>query len=236
MEYFSDANKRLAGLKVVSGMVEDWRMTAIAAAINGIWHAASTGEAPPPPSLYDLEAFSPTDQLLACAAFTEASPAVEQAFRYTCGKHGAKVTPDREPAFKLALRNLMFAVNRPKFTAPAGSGLNAWLKSDDAGISAVALAALTMGREQIARDVDVQFVPRDLEEFSRSLSLIHACPTVRSGIAGIPQARPGSPWARLAARWEEAENLHKEGRGVELQTLLGQCQTPSKTPHKMVAS
>ena len=101
----------------------------------------------------------------------------------------------------------------------ANSGIQAWLASDDTGLSskylleqlAKAIGATVHwegfgGKPSIVRGVDH---PHDPGDFGRCLRMLEACPSLRSQI-GFMCGGHGPEWGALARNWEQLEALYRE--------------------------
>lgn len=110
---------------------------------------------------------------------------------------------------------VMDAINKPHQHAVPGSGLVAWLLSDDTGISSRAIArhlsrhagmATPIPREKHWHGNDSH--PRDRGDFGRCYRLLEAVPELRSHLAKMAELSP--EWAGLVAVWDELESLYRE--------------------------
>ena len=87
--------------------------------------------------------------------------------------------------------------------AVAGSGIDAWRKTDSVGKSSDFMAA-TLG----GAGVRAYAHPHDPADFGRCVSLLEAAPELRSKLPKM--AAQSKVWARLVGAWEELEALWDE--------------------------
>jgi hypothetical protein len=92
-------------------------------------------------------------------------------------------------------------LNQPFRPARPNSGLQAWLSSDDAGLSSKYMASVLNG-SVILGGYRVGYAhPHDIADFSRCVKLLQAVPQFEPR---LPEMRKCSPqWSRLVAAWPE---------------------------------
>lgn len=106
------------------------------------------------------------------------------------------------------------AFGKPHEAARPGSGLEAWLRSDDTGASSLAMArhlaplAGINAFVQLGRHAHGGEHPADPEDFGRCMRLLEAVPELKGHMASM--ASVSTTWARLAGCWEELEALYRE--------------------------
>ena len=108
-----------------------------------------------------------------------------------------------------AANSIIREFERPYTPAGENVGRDAWLKSDDVGLSSRYLAYMAglIGYAEYAH-------PHDSGDFGRCLSLIRACPKAFADLSRLP--RDQKTWAKLLASWNELTELHGKGEHSEL--------------------
>jgi hypothetical protein len=97
----------------------------------------------------------------------------------------------------------------PHTPARPGSGLEAWLRSDDTGISSLTMAwklGPLVGRAVNSPRHGPDH-PSDPSDFGRCVGLLEAAPEMRSHLPAMAEVSP--VWARLVASWDELEGLYR---------------------------
>lgn len=92
---------------------------------------------------------------------------------------------------------------REKKEAKAAMGMDAWLQSDDTGLSskAMAMAMFACGNGQ-------KDYPHDPSDFGRCYRFLEAVPEARSRLTMMRDVSP--VWARLVDAWDELTALYLE--------------------------
>jgi hypothetical protein len=82
-------------------------------------------------------------------------------------------------------------------------GLDAWLSSDQTGVSSIFMAGVLSG--SFSRKFGH---PHDPSDFGRCLGLLDACPELRGNIRRM--AEHGAEWSALVGAWHELEKMYRE--------------------------
>jgi len=126
---------------------------------------------------------------------------------------GVKTVNTRQMNAVIAGANAMLAeLNAGHRTAVAGSGLAAWLRSDETGQSSIYMASHLAPRIGLMVYSREYAVPHDPEDFERCVKLLDAAPELRPHLNEMARAVHGKIWNRLAAEWDELERLYREER------------------------
>lgn len=108
-------------------------------------------------------------------------------------------------------------LRQPDRPSVAASGMEAWLKSDDTGMSSRYMA-FTIGTGPPAEYAH----PWDPSDLGRCLRLLEACPELRPLVPAM--AKTGKEWKALVEHWDELEALYREelptGRAPKLYDLM----------------
>jgi hypothetical protein len=112
-----------------------------------------------------------------------------------------------------AVDSIIEEIEKPTVGSSPGMGFEAWMESDDTGLSSRYLAISLSGRcaPQLAW-------PHDSADFGRCVRMLDAVPELRGRLDLLEHAP--EPWPKLWARWEEAEALYRAGHGKELDALI----------------
>lgn len=92
---------------------------------------------------------------------------------------------------------------RPERVVTSGMGLNAWLHSDQTGMSSKYMSSQLTNACSAERAY-----PRDPSDFGRCLGLLKAAPELREKIGQMRECGP--QWAALVDHWDELESLYNE--------------------------
>lgn len=126
--------------------------------------------------------------------------------------------------------------NRPDVTAEPGCGLQAWLKSDQVGLSSLRMAqvlapwaSLPEPRHKLADKTHRAF-PCDPADFERCLILLRAEPAL---VPHLPVMAAEHPvWAAYVARWAEMSKVLEEelqsGQAPRLFRIMEQIQAKAR--------
>lgn len=107
-------------------------------------------------------------------------------------------------------------LKRPPKMAEANMGLEAWLSTDDVGLSSKYMASVLGGGFIVS-----YAHPHDVDDFGRCSRLLLAVPEYRGR---LPWMRDRSPqWAGLVAVWADIETLIAEGQNVKANALIRQA-------------
>lgn len=99
---------------------------------------------------------------------------------------------------------ILEGIDRPDIASVPGSGLQAWLNSDDTGASSKAMAARLFGLP--IRPSDSTCHPWDPSDFGRCHRFLEAVPDARPRLQEVAGLSP--VWARLIAAWDELTALY----------------------------
>lgn len=91
----------------------------------------------------------------------------------------------------------------PERKAEPGIGLDAWMMTDDTGVSSEFMASVLSGRFMRRYGH-----PHDANDFGRCVRLLEACPELRAELDVLEEASP--EWYALATRWGEFESLYRD--------------------------
>jgi len=105
---------------------------------------------------------------------------------------------------------------RETIIAPPGSGIKAWLASDEVGASSLFMARTLAPVAGIATRLEHKYAhenryPLDVDDFRRCVQMLEAAPELRQHIAEMK--KQGPVWERLADKWAELESLYETERG-----------------------
>lgn len=131
---------------------------------------------------------------------------------------GCKTANARQYSAIIAAANtVMDAIEEPHKPATDGMGLDAWLLSDETGISSEFMAGVLSGRFMRKPGY-----PRDPSDFARCLGLLRAAPELRANLDRLKDH--GKEWAALVGRWSDLERLYAEeapsGQAPKLYALM----------------
>lgn len=104
-----------------------------------------------------------------------------------------------------AADDILEELRQPERVAPAGCGLEVWLRSDQTGASSRFMAMVLSQR--VIPGIQAAY-PHDPSDFGRCLGLLDACPELRERLPSM--ADTGPQWAALVAHWAELEALFHE--------------------------
>lgn len=105
---------------------------------------------------------------------------------------------------------------RETIIAPPGSGIKAWLASDEVGASSLFMARSLAPLAGLGDRLEHKYAhenrhPGDMEDLRRCVQMLDAVPELR---AHIPAMKALGPiWARLADKWSELERMYASERG-----------------------
>lgn len=110
-----------------------------------------------------------------------------------------------------AANTLCAEFNRASVMATAGMGLDAWMGSDDTGLSSMTMArtlAPYAGLRCPAHRYDTvgNPHPQDASDFGRCVRLLEAVPELRPWLAKMSACGPA--WDRFVGYWDELEALY----------------------------
>ena len=104
-----------------------------------------------------------------------------------------------------AADQILAELHNSERTALPGCGLDAWLESDQTGLSSRFMAVVLAQR--VVPGLDYAH-PHDPADFGRCLGLLAACPELRQRLPKI--AETSVEWARLVEHWDELEALYHQ--------------------------
>lgn len=117
-----------------------------------------------------------------------------------------------------AANDIVDAFAKEHAASVPGSGLGAWLASDDTGLSSrymarvlAPLAGLGRVPEERAHFGGVHW-PHDGDDFGRCVRLLQAVPELRPHVPAM--AGHGKEWSGLVQHWEELEASHAAGTDI----------------------
>ncbi len=96
--------------------------------------------------------------------------------------------------------------------ATPGMGLDAWLASDDTGLSSKAMAHHLAGGKCPINDI--LHYPHDATDFGRCHRFLEAVPEARPTVGRMATLSPA--WDRLALQWTQLTDLYLAGKTTEL--------------------
>lgn len=110
---------------------------------------------------------------------------------------------------------IVAAYGEPYRPAVPASGLDAWLHSDDTGLSSMVMARRLAPLAGIDRPIcgprdpdDATAHPCDPGDFGRCVGLLDAVPELRPHLGAMEQVSP--VWSGLIDSWDELEALYRE--------------------------
>jgi len=103
-------------------------------------------------------------------------------------------------------------LSKPIVKATKGMGLQAWLDSDDVGMSSKFMAGVLSGR--ITAESAQPHYPRDGADFGRCVRLLEAVPEFVGLLPCMKQQGPN--WAALVDIWDMLTELYNTDRGEDL--------------------
>jgi hypothetical protein len=135
---------------------------------------------------------------------------------------GARANPRQYNAIIAAANAIVAEFARDHEPARPGSGLRAWLHSDDTGLSSLAMARRLAPLAGLGESVpgprfpdDRDARPHDPADLGRCVRLLEAVPELRPHLPAM--AGVSREWAALVGAWDELEALYREelptGRG-----------------------
>lgn len=103
----------------------------------------------------------------------------------------------------IAAANMIVAeFKKPIVKATPGMGLNAWVQSDDTGMSSRYMAYALSGNAWLMRWGTPEFAyPRDPDDLGRCIRLIRAVPELAERVHLMAQSDHGKEWFAVAANW-----------------------------------
>lgn len=120
-------------------------------------------------------------------------------------KSGVKTLIPRQLNAVIQAANIIIdELKEPERKSRPGMGLDAWLRSDDTGISSEFMAGVLS--RKFMREYGH---PHDGDDFGRCVRLLEACPELRENLDSIKTFSP--EWFALATRWDEFETLYRNG-------------------------
>jgi hypothetical protein len=133
---------------------------------------------------------------------------------------------DRQGMQSLAARQMNAVINHvneiireiespPRMSSP-GMGLQAWLASDDTGMSSEFMAATLSG--QFSRRYAH---PYDLDDFGRCMRLLEAAPEFRDRLDFMKTK--STEWKNLVASWQAIVDAITQEKWMEGYAILRQC-------------
>jgi hypothetical protein len=116
-------------------------------------------------------------------------------------RHGVKRCSSRQLNAIIEATNLIvMALGRDDVVSVAGSGLQAWLASDDTGMSSKYMARVLLDGPDCAYNY-----PHDPSDFGRCVRFMEAC-----GVTDIsPMAGTGPEWSALVPAWAELLAMYR---------------------------
>lgn len=105
-----------------------------------------------------------------------------------------------------------------------GSGLEAWLASDDTGLSSLWMAHICAGAQAVRNEY-----PHDPSDFGRCYRFLRAVPHARANLHKLKDAGP--VWSAYVDNWKEMEHLWEEespqGMAPKLYSLMQKLRKES---------
>jgi hypothetical protein len=99
------------------------------------------------------------------------------------------------------------AFEREEVKAAPGAGLDAWLTSDDRGLSSETICRRLFGKPQARCSLDLQNShPRDPDDFGRCHRFLEAVPEARARFHLMKDVSP--VWKKLVEEWDELTELY----------------------------
>ena len=129
--------------------------------------------------------------------------------------HGMKsMVPRQLNAVIAAADGIIAAIDGPPRASAAGTGLRAWLNTDDTGQSSLyvaqSLAPLAgLGAPVLGVRCSDPW-PHDASDFGRCVRLLEAVPELRAHIGALANPEHGPVWNGIAAEWDALESLYRE--------------------------
>lgn len=118
-------------------------------------------------------------------------------------------------------------IEREPVRATPGMGLDAWLASDDTGLSSKFMAHVIFGKPKVRNEVDFPWDPSD---FGRCHRFLMACPDAVMKLHLLRQHGP--VWSAYVDHWEEMTALYLEerpsGQCPKLYELMKRLQTEAR--------
>ena len=109
-------------------------------------------------------------------------------------KQGVKtMVPRQFNAIVTAVNSIIDEIEKPVVMASPGMGLNAWLNSDDTGISSMWMAAVLRSRTSPYGH------PHDVDDFARCMRLLEAVPEYANRLDEL--RGQSKEWDALLDRW-----------------------------------
>lgn len=99
------------------------------------------------------------------------------------------------------------ALEREEVKAPPGSGVEAWLASDDRGSSSESICRRLFGKPPVKTSLDLQNShPHDPEDFGRCHRFLEVVPEARAKFHLMKDVSP--TWKTLVDNWDELTTLY----------------------------
>lgn len=114
-----------------------------------------------------------------------------------------QITTRQMNAIITAANDIVKALETPDTIAAPGSGLRAWLASDDTGLSSCFMASVISGSFERP-----YAHPYDAADFGRCLRMLACCPDLRHDLNKMRNA--SKLWAIYIDNWTEMERLYNE--------------------------
>jgi hypothetical protein len=104
--------------------------------------------------------------------------------------------------------------------AADGAGYEAWLESEDTGLSSKYLARCLNAGKKVSVEQGrwtikgVDAYPYDPDDFGRCCRMLRVCPELKAKLAAVTACMP-APWPQLGAAWTELESLYEQETNSE---------------------
>ncbi len=113
-----------------------------------------------------------------------------------------------------AADDIIAALVTPDVMARPAMGLQAWLASDDTGMSSRYMAKVLAEKAGMGSVyVDVRYdgmEPADPSDFGRCVRLLEAVPELRPHLLSLTESTSPKVWQRIAGEWDSLEAMYRE--------------------------
>ena len=119
-----------------------------------------------------------------------------------------------------SINNIIEVAERKAVLTKPNMGLDAWLKSDDTGISSEFMAGV------LSKTFYRKYGhPHDIDDFGRCMRLLVAVPELRSELS-LMKAE-SKEWENFVNNWDDIESFIKEEKFKDASNLIKECLTVS---------
>lgn len=125
------------------------------------------------------------------------------------------LNPRQTNAIIAAANSILFEMEKPTTLTSPGMGLDAWLKSDDTGMSSLFMAGF------LGKFSRPYAFPQDADDFGRCQRLLIAVPEFADRSVLLRLASP--QWARLVDRWPELSELMDQKKYDQVNAIIKEC-------------